>query len=369
MKIAQVAPLWERVPPRLYGGTERVVAYLTDALVEAGHDVTLFASGDSLTKARLVGVGDCALRLDPRPRDPLLSHLMLIETVLRRADDFDLIHFHIDHIHLPVTARTGAVHVTTLHGRLDVPELDRMCRLFPRAPVISISHAQRRPLPWLNWVATVYHGLPPDLLRPQLAPGKSLAFLGRISPEKRPDRAIELAKRLGIPLRIAAKVDKADQTYFEAKIKPLLDCPLVEYVGEIGEEEKSEFLGNACALAFLIDWPEPFGLAMIEAMACGTPTIAFACGSVPEVIEHGRSGFVVHSMEEAVEAAKNIGAIDRAACRRIFEQRFSASTMAEGYAAAYEKLTGAQGASRKKTGSRAGPPPVLLEEPHLGPSR
>jgi glycosyltransferase involved in cell wall biosynthesis len=365
VKIAQVAPLWERVPPRLYGGTERVVAYLTDTLVEAGHDVTLFASGDSSTKARLVGIGDCALRLDPRPRDPLLNHLMLIETVLRRANDFDLIHFHIDHIHLPVTVRTGAVHVTTLHGRLDVPELDLMCRLFPRAPMISISNAQRRPLEWLNWVATVYHGLPLDLLRPQFGPGKYLAFLGRISPEKRPDRAIELAKRLGIPLRIAAKVDKPDEQYFQEQIKPLLDSSLIEFVGEITEKEKSEFLGNACALAFLIDWPEPFGLAMIEAMACGTPTIAWACGSVPEVIDHGRSGFVVHSMDEAIQAAKNISAIDRAACRRIFEQRFSAPRMAEGYLAAYKQLIDARRASMMKTGNCASPPPVLLEEPHL----
>ena len=350
-----MAPLYERVPPTFYGGTERVVAYLTDALVDAGHDVTLFASGDSLTKAKLVGIGDCALRLDRRQRDPILNHLLLVEAVLARADDFDVIHFHIDHLHLPASSRAGVIQVTTLHGRLDLPELELIYRQFPRAPVISISNSQRRPLEWLNWQATVHHGLPLDLLQARTQPGTYLVFIGRISPEKRVDRAIELAKQLEMPLRIAAKIDKADEEYFEAKIKPLLDTSLIEFVGEICDKDKPEFLGNACALTFLIDWPEPFGLAMIEAMACGTPVIAFRCGSVPEVIEHGENGFVVKSMEEAADAVKKIGTIDRGACREIFERRFSAPGMAEEYVAAYHRLLGSQPPSVMTIPDRAGP--------------
>jgi glycosyltransferase involved in cell wall biosynthesis len=338
VRIAQVSPLYESTPPQLYGGTERVVSYLTEELVRQGHDVTLFASGDSVTAAELIAPCKRALRLDRNCRDTLAYHMILLDEVYACCERFDVIHFHIDYLHFPLTRRHHIANVTTLHGRLDIPELWHVYRQFREMPLISISDAQREPLPWANWRATIYHGLPDDLYSLNSAPGKYLAFIGRISPEKRVDRAIEAAKRVGIPLRIAAKVDKADAEYFEAKIKPLLDDPLVEFVGEIGETEKQEFLGNAYALLFLIDWPEPFGLAMIEAMACGTPTVAFSNGSVPEVIDNGVSGFVVDSMEEAVRAVRQVESVSREGCRNAFEKRFTVSRMARKYVTEYHRL-------------------------------
>ena len=338
MRIAQVAPLYESVPPRLYGGPERVVSYLTEELVRQGHDVTLFASGDSLTSAELVPVSPRALRLDPRCVDPYAHQMLLLEAVTKRADEFDLIHYHIDYHHFPLSRRSQTPQLTTLHGRLDIPDLMPVFREFAEMPVVSISESQRAPLPHANWLATVHHGLPLDLYRFHPKPGQYLAFLGRISPEKRVDRAIEIARRLGIPLKIAAKVDRADAEYFAAEIKPLLDDPLVEFVGEIGDHEKNEFLGNALALLFPIDWPEPFGLVMIEALACGTPVVAFRHGSVPEIIEDGRSGFIVTSVEQAVERTAQIEQVDRAACRQAFEERFSAPRMAADYVQTYRQL-------------------------------
>lgn len=338
MKIAQIAPLYERVPPKLYGGTERVVAYLTDELVRQGHDVTLFASGDSLTSARLEGVGSAALRLDPGFADPVARHILMLERVLRRADEFDVLHFHIDCLHYPCSRRQTTPAVTTLHGRLDLPDLVPLYAEFPEMPVVSISDAQRRPLPHANWQATVHHGLPPERYRPNGAPGDYLAFLGRISPEKRPDRAIRIAERAGRKLLIAAKVDRADEEYFELRIRPMLASPWVEFIGEIGEEEKPAFLGGASALVFPIDWPEPFGLAMIEALACATPVIAYAGGSVPEIIEPGKTGFIVNGTHEAVAAIDRLEELDRLWCRQVFEERFSAERMARDYVAVYERL-------------------------------
>lgn len=338
MRIAQVAPLYESVPPRLYGGTERVVSYLTEELVRQGHEVTLFASGDSRTSAELVPVSPRALRLDPRVVDPYAHQMLLLEAVTKRADEFDLIHFHIDYHHFPLSRRSSTPQLTTLHGRLDIPDLLPVFREFPEMPVVSISEAQRAPLPWLNWLGTVYHGLPLDLYRFQPQPGKYLAFLGRISPEKRVDRAIEVAKRLDMPLKIAAKIDKADRDYYEEQIKPLFDHPLVEYIGEINEHEKEEFLGNAYALLFPIDWPEPFGLVLIEAMATGTPVVAFGHGSVPEVMEDGVTGFIVSSLDEMVEATRRVADLSRERCRQVFEARFTAKRMAEDYVALYEEI-------------------------------
>jgi glycosyltransferase involved in cell wall biosynthesis len=336
MKIAQVAPLYEAVPPRFYGGTERVVAHLTDALVELGHEVTLFASGEARTKARLVPVRDQAIRLDPALlKSDLAAHLTQLAEVHRRADQFDVIHFHTDMIHFAFFDGMAAKTLTTLHGRLDLKDLAGVYQRWDRFPLVSISDDQRRPLPWANWAATVHHGMAADLYRYQAKSEGYLAFLGRISPEKRPDRAIEIAKRLGKPLKIAAKVDAADQTYFEEKIEPLLHDPLIEFIGEIGDHQKSAFLGGADALLFPIDWPEPFGLVMIEAMACGTPVIAYACGSVPEVIEEGFTGFIVHGEDEAVDAVHRLPNLDRAAIRRRFEERFSATAMARRYLAIY----------------------------------
>jgi glycosyltransferase involved in cell wall biosynthesis len=344
VRIAQVSPLFESVPPKLYGGTERVVSYLTEELVAQGHDVTLFASADSVTTARLVPVCDHSLRLDPRCIDPIAHHLRQVEDVYSRAADFDVIHFHIDYLHYPASSRLELAHLTTLHGRLDIAELVPLYRRFPGEPVVSISDSQRQPLSWLNWQTTVHHGLPLDLLAPHPRPGKYLAFLGRISPEKRPDRAIELARRTGFPLKIAAKVDRADEDYFKQKIRPLLaDEPLVEYVGEINDAQKEEFLGNAAGLVFPIDWPEPFGLVMIEAMACGTPVLAWECGSVPEIIEDGVSGFIVDDMAEAEAALPRLVALDRRRCRAAFEARFSVARMARDYVAAYRKVIWAMG--------------------------
>jgi glycosyltransferase involved in cell wall biosynthesis len=341
MRIAQVAPLYESVPPKLYGGTERVVSYLTEELVLQGHDVTLFASGDSTTSARLVPLCPRALRLNRNCVDPLAHHILLMERVFQEAGQFDILHFHCDYLHFPLSRLRLARNLTTLHGRLDIPDLLPLFREFSDMPVVSISDAQRRPLPWLNWQRTIHHGLPRDLYRRQLRPGKYLAFLGRISPEKGLDRAIDIAKRTGIPLSIAAKVDRVDEQYFKRVIRSLLNHPLVEFVGEIGETEKEEFLGNAIALLAPVNWPEPFGLVMIEAMACGTPVIAFRRGSVPEVVDEGESGFVVDDVETAVEAVGKAQRLDRWKCRQAFERRFTTVRMANDYVAVYECLAAA----------------------------
>jgi glycosyltransferase involved in cell wall biosynthesis len=341
MKIAQIAPLAESVPPKLYGGTERVVSWLTEELVAQGHDVTLFASGDSETSARLVPVTAQALRLDPSVRDTLGYHIMLIEEVRRRAHEFDVLHFHIDLLHAPFVRSLGVPTVTTLHGRLDLPDLAPFYRAFPDLPLVSISDHQRLPMPPVNWARTIHHGLPNKLLPPTLGePEGYLAFLGRISPEKRPDRAIRIAAAAGIPLKIAAKIDNVDRGYWDETIAPLVAQyeDLVEFVGEIDDKRKPAFLGNARALLFPIDWPEPFGLVMIEAMACGTPTIAFRCGSVPEVIDDGRSGFIVDSEEAAIAAVARLDTLSRSDVRLCFEQRFSASRMARDYVALYREL-------------------------------
>jgi len=346
MRIAQVAPLSESVPPKLYGGTERVVSYLTEELVAQGHEVTLFASGDSRTRARLCAPVAKALRLGGSYDDAVPYHLVEIEEVVRRARDFDVVHFHTDYIHFPMARRLPVPHVTTLHGRLDLKDLILLYREFSDIPVVSISDAQRAPLAWANWQATVYHGLPLDLYRLSETADGYLAFLGRIAPEKRPDRAIEIARRAGVPLKIAAKVDRADQDYYERRIRPLLRGPGVEFVGEIGESEKQAFLGNACALLFPIDWPEPFGLVMIEAMACGTPVIAYRCGSVPEVIDDGVTGFVVDSVPAAVAAVERAAALDRRRVRQRFEERFSVARMAERYLEVYGRLQAPEATTR-----------------------
>lgn len=338
MRIAQVSPLYESVPPQLYGGTERVVSYLTEELVRQGHEVTLFASGDSITQARLVAPCARALRLDPDCVDQVAHHILMLEQVFQQMDDFDIIHFHIDYLHFPLSRRFGIANVTTLHGRLDLPDLVPLYQEFREMPVVSISDSQRSPLHWVNWQGTVYHGLPVDLYPFHEEPGNYLAFLGRISPEKRVDRAIEIAKQIEMPLKIAAKVDAADEKYFREEIEPLLDHPLVEFVGEVGDQEKGEFLGNAYALLFPINWPEPFGLVMIEAMACGTPVIAFEHGAVPEVIEDGKTGFIVNDLDGMKQALQHLKSIDREECRRVFEERFSASRMARDYVAIYQQL-------------------------------
>jgi glycosyltransferase involved in cell wall biosynthesis len=340
MRIAQIAPLIERVPPKLYGGTERIVAYLTDALVRLGHEVTLFASGDSRTLARLVPCSREALRLDPTVRDQLPYGILQLEVVRQRADSFDVLHFHTDYFHFPLFRGTADRTVTTLHGRLDLPDLVPLFREFSDMPLVSISDDQRRPMPpGVRWLGTVHHGLPHDLLRLEPVPqGGYLAFLGRISPEKRPDLAVEIAKRAGVPLKIFAKVDRADERYFREEIAPLLDHPLVDFVGEIDDVAKQRALGDALALLFPIDWPEPFGITMIEAMACGTPVIAFRRGSVPEVLEHGLTGFIVEGVEEAAAAVAGLDRLDRRTIRRRFEERFTAERMARDYVALYEQL-------------------------------
>jgi len=338
MRIAQVAPLVESVPPRLYGGTERVVSNLVEELVRQGHDVTLFASGDSQTSARLVPGSPTALRLSGRCQDFLAPHVYMLEQVVKHAREFDVVHFHIAQLHFPIARRSLPSHLTTLHGRLDLPELVPLYEEFSDIPCVSISEAQRAPLPHAHWLATVHHGLPPDLLSFQPEPGAYLAFLGRISPEKRVDRAIAIARACGQPLRIAAKVDPADADYFEHEIRPLLDDPLVDFIGEIGDAEKPAFLGHARALLFPIDWPEPFGLVMIEALACGTPVIAFRGGSVAEVIDDGVTGFVVGSLEEAFAATDRIATLDRRVCRAVFEQRFTVARMAADYVDLYARV-------------------------------
>ena len=357
MKIAQVAPLHEAVPPCLYGGTERVVAHLTDALVGLGHEVTLFASAEARTKATLVPVRDQAIRLDPAPlKSDLAAHLAMLDEVHRRRHDFDLLHFHLDLLHFPFFADVAARTVTTLHGRLDLKDLPEAYARWPRYPLVSVSDAQRGPLPDANWLATVHHGLPACLHAFSEAPRDPyLAFLGRICPEKRLDRAIAVARRTGLRLRVAAKVDAVDRAYFREAIEPLLrDEPLVEFLGEIGDDEKAAFLGNASALLFPVDWPEPFGLVMIEAMACGTPVIAWRRGSVPEVVDEGESGFVVASEDEALAAIAKLGRLDRRTVRAAFERRFTAGVMAREYLQLYRQLVGAsRGPARGRPSRRA----------------
>jgi len=322
----------------LYGGTERVVSWLTEELVRQGHEVTLFASGDSLTTARLIPVCPQALRLDPNCSDPMPHHIQLVEQVVQQKDEFDVIHFHVDYLHFSLSRNAELSQLTTLHGRLDIPDLVPLYREFSEMPVVSISDSQRVPLPWLNWQGTVYHGMPESLFLPCLEPGKYLAFLGRVSPEKGVDQAIQIALRAGMPLKIAAKVDRADQEYFDSHIKPMLDSELIEFVGEIGDSEKNEFLGKASALLFPINWCEPFGIVLIEAMACALPVIAYPLGSVPEIIEDGVSGYLVHNVDEAADALQHLSAIDRQTCRKAFERRFSDRRMAHNYVTIYDRI-------------------------------
>jgi glycosyltransferase involved in cell wall biosynthesis len=338
MRIAQVAPLAEAVPPKLYGGTERIVSYLTEELVAEGHDVALFASGDSITRAKLHPVCPTGLRFDGTCRYQEAYSILALERVAREAPQFDLIHFHLTHEHLPLFSRLGIPFLTTQHGRLDLPELASVFRSFPDAPLVSISDAQREPLPWASWAGTIHHGLPLDLYPPGLGAGGYLAFLGRIAPEKQPDVAIRMARRSNLPLRIAAKIDTDDAEYFMAHIQPLLAGADVEFVGEIDEARKSRFLGDALALLFPIDWPEPFGLVMIEAMACGTPVVAFRRGSVPEVVEHGVTGMIVETEDDAEDAVCRALSLNRGRIRRRFEVRFSARRMMSDYVRLYEKL-------------------------------
>ncbi|MCM2373684.1 glycosyltransferase family 4 protein [Aporhodopirellula aestuarii] len=340
MKIAQVAPLIETVPPKTYGGTERVVHYLTEELVAQGHDVTLFASGDSLTNAKHVAVVEESLRCGSVPRDPAIWHQRQLMEVLRRADEFDIIHFHTDFSHFSVMRYINTPHVTTLHGRLDLPDFQTVFDEFSDMPVVSISESQRTPIKNANWVGTVYNGTPGEnyVFQPSPDPNEYFAFLGRFSPEKGPERAIEIAKRLGVKLKMAAKIDPVDEAYFAERIRPHLDNPLIEYVGEVNESQKNRLLGGAKALLFPIDWPEPFGLVMTESMACGTPVIAFRNGSVDEVMDNGVSGYIVESIDEAVEAARNVDKIKRRGCRIYFQNRFSAESMSMGYVGVYEKL-------------------------------
>ncbi len=339
MRIAQISPLIESVPPRLYGGTERIVSNLTEELVRMGHDVTLFASGDSTTSAELVSCAQKALRLDPRVVQQEAYYMVMLDRVRRRAEEFDILHFHLDYYQFPMFRSLAERTVTTLHLRQDVADLKTLYAAFPEMPLVSISDAQRRPVSTANFVGTVYHGLPTDLLKPTYNPsGDYVAFLGRVSPEKGLDRAIRIASAAGIPLKIAAKVDKPDQDYFDQVIKPMLNLPGIEFVGEINERQKASFLGNARAMLFPIDWPEPFGVVMIESMACGTPILAFRNGSVPEVIDEGLSGYIVDTEEEAVSVLKQTVRLDRRSVRRRFEERFSASRMAADYVSVYEKV-------------------------------
>jgi glycosyltransferase involved in cell wall biosynthesis len=353
MKIAQVSPLYESVPPKLYGGTERVVSYLTEELVRQGHEVTLFASGDSVTSANLIPIVPHALRLSKECGDPLTHHLLAAEKVAQRSGDFDVVHFHIDYLHFPLSRRSSDAHVTTLHGRLDIPDLVPLYQEYVDMPVVSISNAQRAPIPWANWQGTVYHGLPERLYRFRAEHGRYLAFLGRISPEKRVDRAIDIARRAGLPLKIAAKVDKADLDYFKAEIEPLLAQRHVDFIGEIDEAQKNDFLGRAIALLFPIDWSEPFGLVMIESMACGTPVIAFRRGSVEEVMVPGRSGFICATIDEAVEAVHKLKKVDRVECRRVFEERYTVTRMARDYAEIYRRVKDGRSHARNHQPQRA----------------
>jgi glycosyltransferase involved in cell wall biosynthesis len=352
MKIAQISPLFERVPPRKYGGTERVVSWLTEELVAQGHQVTLFASGDSITSANLVAGYPHSLR-EQGSRETLAPHILMLEEVFSRAHEFDVLHFHIDVLQYPLSRRQQTPHLTTLHGRLDFPELYSLYRKFRQIPVAAISDSQRKQLPWLNWRATVHHGMPKELFGFRPKPGAYLAFLGRISPEKRADWAIQIAQRACIPLRIAAKVDEADRPYFKREIEPLLKGSNAEFIGEIGDSEKERFLGEAYALLFPVDWPEPFGIVMIEAMACGTPVVAYRQGSVPEIITDGETGFVVDNLDDAVAAVGRIPELRRARCRQVFEERFSARRMARDYLRIYTELANGEGNLRIAAASGA----------------
>jgi glycosyltransferase involved in cell wall biosynthesis len=338
MRIAQIAPLMEAVPPKLYGGTERVVSWLTEALVEQGHDVTLFASGDSVTAAKLEPMWPRALRLDGTIRDPLAVHALMLERVARRTSEFDLLHFHLDYYPFTIFSRQRTPFLTTLHGRLDLPELQPIFEAFPNVPLVSISNAQRLPLPNANWIDTVHHGLPSELLKPVAVTQTYLAFLGRVSPEKGLDRAIHIAAKSGLPLKIAAKVDNTDAEYFRTEIRPLIERGGVEFIGEIGDGDKAQFLSGALALLVPINWPEPFGLVMIEAMACGTPVLAFNGGAVPEIVEEGLTGAIVETVEEAIAALPRVIEFDRKKVRQRFVQRFSATRMANDYLGLYRSL-------------------------------
>ena len=360
MRIAQVAPLAESVPPPGYGGTERVVGYLTEELVRLGHDVTLFASGDSRTSAELIACTPTALRVDEAVVDPIAHTVVELECVAAEAQRFDVIHWHLDYFHFPMSRRLGVPNLTTLHGRLDIPDLQPIYDEFGEMPVVSISNDQRLPLAQANFVATVHHGMPLDEVRPQVSSGEYLAFLGRISPEKGPDRAIEAARRAGMPLRIAAKIDDSDREYFHKEIEPLLEADHVDFVGEIGPDDKNDFLGHARALLFPIDWAEPFGLVMIESMACGTPVIAYRSGSVPEVIDHGVTGFIVEDIDGAVDAVRRLGELDRTVVRAAFERRFSVERMARDYVAVYEQLIAGW---PHRSGGMV---PLMTEEPVAG---
>jgi glycosyltransferase involved in cell wall biosynthesis len=340
MKIAQVAPLYESVPPPGYGGTERVVSWLTEELIRLGHDVTLFASGDSQTRARLISPCPQSLRTSPGCQDFLAHHMVMLDQLRKRRHQFDIIHFHTDYLHFPFCREWEQSHITTLHGRLDLPDLKPLYRTFSDIPVVSISYQQRRPLPEAGWVGNVYHGLPERSLPLKAVPQDYLAFIGRISPEKRPDRAIEIARLAGMELKIFAKIDRADRAYFEERIEPLLHQPHVTFIGEIGDDKKAHYLGNAVASISPIDWPEPFGLNMIEAMACGTPTIAFRHGSVPEIIDDGVSGLIVDTMEDAVRAVEKAKSMSRELCRNTFERRFTARRMADDYLKLYRHVIG-----------------------------
>lgn len=353
MKIAQIAPLWESVPPQRYGGTERIVSYITEELVRQGHDVTLFASGDSVTAAKLEAICPQALRLNTGIFNRDAPQVLQQERAFgQMAEEFDLIHSHLDFLGFPIARRVKTPVVTTLHGRLDLPELVPIFREFADMPLVSISASQRRPLPWCNWVGTVHHGLP-DLYQPHYEPGKYLAYLGRMSPEKRPDHAIALAKRVGIPLKMAAKVDPADEAYFRAEIEPQLRHPLIEFVGEITDREKDDFVGNAIALVCPYDWPEPFGIVFIEALACATPVLAYRRGSIPEIIEPGVSGFISETLDEMVASVAELGSIDRRACRAAFDRRFTAKRMVTDYLKIYEELVQGPRAVASGTGNRA----------------
>jgi glycosyltransferase involved in cell wall biosynthesis len=340
MRIAQVAPLNERVPPLLYGGTERVVSYLTEALVDMGHEVTLFASGDSVTRARLVPACPTALWRDPDVRETLPHHVRLMELVFSDVSRFDVVHFHTDYLHFPLLRRHPCASVTTLHGMVHPHDLADLFAEYAEVPLVSISNDQRRQLPGANWRGTVHHGLPRDSFTYHPDPGGYLVYLGRMSPEKRVDRAIEIAMRAGQRLVIAAKIYPEERAYFDATLAPLIEAAgsLVEFVGEIGDRQRNELLGNAAAFLFPIEWPEPFGLVMIEAMACGTPVIAWRRGSVPEVIDDGVTGIIVESVEQAVEAVGRIHRLSREACRRTFERRFDARRMAADYVEIYRGL-------------------------------
>jgi glycosyltransferase involved in cell wall biosynthesis len=374
LKIAQVAPLFESVPPQSYGGTERVVSYLAEALVDLGHEVTLFASGDSTTRARLVPIVKHSLRLDPQRPDWLPWHMILVDEVFRRADEFDTIHFHVDYVQANGARLTRTPCLTTTHGRLDSPDLAAFLRHFGNQNLVSISNRQRDPLPWYRgWLGTVHHGLPRDLYRFNPEPQDYFAFVGRISPEKRVDRAIEIAIACNVRLRIAAKIDRADQAYLDQRIRRLLDHPLVEFVGEIDDAQKNVFIGNARALLFPIDWPEPFGMVMIEAFACGTPVIAYRCGSVPEVVEHGVTGFIVENQRQAIAAAHSIDRIDRQACRSAFEERFTSINMARRYVDIYHSLRPAVTVSAYGVSAQRGtmlpiaPALPAIQAPHADP--